>query len=223
MKHLVLVAILLISINANSQYDQGHLGIFGTFSFPLGDFGDDDEFDNSGMAGFGLGGGLSYSIPVVNDWLHVAFDASVLYHAFDEEKTGHDPVLANVNNLEGGNYWFFPVLAGIKGTYDLNARFQTYAVGELGFSPILEQTMNGDFQVGSFILTSGERTFENAIAFVFSIGGGVVVADRVVLGVRYLNFGEPDVDYTTEASNSSSSGERSFHISVFQCLVGVEF
>jgi hypothetical protein len=223
MKPLVLAVILFLSVNTYSHFVDGYAGLYGAFSFPLGEFGDDDEFDNSGMAGPGLSGGISYSIPLAGDWLQLMFDGSVLYHGFDLEKTDSDPVLANVNDLNGGRYFLFPILCGIKGACDINYRFRAYGLGQLGFSSIMETGMEGDFRINGIFLASGERTFENAVTFAFAFGGGVVIADKVILGVRYLNCGEPDIDYTTDVSGTPYDGERDFQISVFQLLVGVEF
>jgi len=218
---LVLAAVSCACASGIEVHPAVHLG----GAVPLGDFCDDGDMEANGYATFGFGGAFQINVlflrsSVSVDWIS---DVSILVNAF-EDTDAQAPYNVTLTSIDGGTYFNFPVLSGARVGYAVTPKFGVWSSGQIGASVLLERKMEATaFPAAGG--TDAEMEFESTASFAFGLGAGVLLAERVSIGVRYANLGEPEIDYTVRVPSIDLSldGEREFLIHVLQLMIGFQF
>jgi hypothetical protein len=164
---------------------------------PVGEFGDDSGYE-AGLANTGFGFGLAYRVPLGVPSLSLVFDAGLLANPLDT-----DPIEFSMGGggVDATSWWNIPVLSGIRFDAPASPLVSMYGTGLVGvsFARSPEITWSGMYYDGmtwynaKIIQKSGSGT-----SFGLKLGGGLLIADRLDVGVSYLNLGKPEFDVDTQ-------------------------
>ena len=221
MKKLTLILISLIAITSYSQVEKSYFSFIGSFTTPIGEFKEGDDFDEDGFALGGFSGGVQYTLPLWNKYVSMIAEASLLVCFFDREEAEDELVFLVADEPDGGSYFNIPILFGLKPSISVAPKLKIFATGLVGFNIFNESDMKGE------VFTNREISldFDPDVTLALSMGGGILIAEQLSIGVRILSLGEPEFDYQGSYSNPSVdiNGERDFKMTVFQFLIGYVF
>ncbi|MBM3287370.1 MAG: hypothetical protein FJY88_08490 [Candidatus Eisenbacteria bacterium] len=216
--------------------------LYGGLSLPQGDFGDDSGSD-AGLAKTGLGIGFEGDFPLNSPGLSVTGSIFFLMNGVDEDEIEDalegewcfgeygEYVCAEIDNFDVGSYYNVPILVGLKYEAETSPGFSMFGFGQVGMNILKFPKYEFDLEYCEYsncFRGSSETTFDMGTSFGFSIGGGIVVGQKGVFGLRYLSLGEPEVDGETEVSISGYSGrgedfEAEQSVSILLLFAGVRF
>lgn len=221
MKRFTFFIIFMLAVASYSQVEKSYFSIIGSFSTPLGEFKEGDLFDEDGFSLGGFSGGVQYTLPLWNQYVALLAEASLLINFFDREEAEDEFVYFVTNEPDGGSYFNIPILIGLKLTIPIVSLLKFYATGQVGFNIMNESDM--DAEVGPDRQVSLE--FAPDVTLALGAGGGIIIAEQLILGVRFLSLGEPEFDLEGSFSNPSVDfdGERKFKMYVFQFMIGYDF
>ncbi len=218
MKKIIPIIILLSACVSFSQIGQDY-SFFGTFTIPLSDFSKDDEFNSEGFSMVGFGAGIQHDLTLGHPSIILATDVYFLVNIFNKDEFENNYPLQAADDIKGGHYFNTPILTGLKISIPVSQQFALYGTGQVGCNIMKEIDLKYEVLNTKFI-----REFETNVIFAWGFGGGVIVNDHVSIGVRYINLGEPEVDYDITINNENPvSQEREFKVSLFQFMVGFFF
>ena len=221
MKKLTFLLVTLLVSASYSQVEKSYFSVIGSFATPLGEFKDDDELDTDGLALGGFSGGAQYTLPLWNQYVAIMAEASLLIDFFNRDEAEDIVPYGLLDDLKGGTYINVPILTGMKLTIPIVSVIKIYATGQVGFNIMNESDLEGE--VGTDATVSLE--FDSDVTLAVAGGGGIIIADQLSLGVRFLSLGEPEYDYEGHLTNPSLDfeGERKFKMYVFQFMIGYDF
>jgi opacity protein-like surface antigen len=174
--------------------------LYGLVSLPLGSFA--GVPGGQGKAKIGGGAGFDYTYPL--PWSNLGVMASVSFSLNpmdDAEVSAARPG----ESVELGSWFNAPVLAGLK--YQISGDpLDFYAFGQAG----------GDAAWQSFSKVGGDR-LETDLVFSFAagVGLGIIINERVDLGLKYLFLGQPSYDGVWVNNDTSVSGKQKFSLIAF--------
>ena len=222
MKRSVLIAVILTWVFSSAVYGQlqkGRFGVYGTLSLPSGDFGD-DKGNDAGLAKTGYGAGIEFNYPLGTPGLFWTSNAWLLINGFDMDEDDIEDAYENMFAFIGydledfdsdiGSYMNIPLMSGLKWVTALSPTAELYAVGQAGINFAKFPSMEVS---GSISDWSGEYDFDTKTkwsmtsSFGFCLGAGLVLNDKINIGLRYLNLGEPDAEGTIEVEIDNESEE----------------
>ncbi|MBD3320768.1 MAG: hypothetical protein GF350_06710 [Chitinivibrionales bacterium] len=207
-----------------AQFDHG-ITLCASFTVPVDDFSDDDEFVNDGYALVGFGGGVQHSVAFGIPWLALATEVSFLANFLDHDEIEDTYPGQVLENVDGGHYFSLPILSGIKLIPPVHSPVEPFGIFQLGLNIFFESDLDGRVVVpviGSEYAL--DRDFEPDVEFALGLGGGAVVADHFVVMVQYLNMGEPSIDYNQRIGTADPTSEqREFDAALVRFSVGYDF
>ena len=187
----------------------------GTFSYhfgaaiPAGNFADDDidDFmDGSGGAGLGLNFGLQYVYPLSENGLGLFAGVDINYNPlskdvrddFDDEYEYEEDDI----DVKYPKYLNIPVTAGLHYTLNVNEKVSLYGKGGLAasfFKMTKWKESGSDYEdIEKYDLSTG---------FGYTIGGGIILNDKIEIGLTYLGLGEHEFDGEYEYEDDFNSDE----------------
>ena len=201
---------------------QHNLGILGGVSLPVGELGATTG-GKAGLATTGFCAGLEYTCEASRNF-SIGLAGLLTSNSLDEEKVGSaSRSYLPGSNMDAGSWFLIWIVGEIGFTVPLSPSSSFYARGLLGGlfgnSPELTLTYSGVH--GSVKATQSSASTE---AFAFGAATGVVVANRVDIGLRFVTA-EPEYDITAQASSgtqtATSSGKLKQPTSVLQIAIGI--
>jgi hypothetical protein len=210
-----LVLALAASTNVSAQTDSAAgkgLTVMGIISLPQGDFADED----GGGATMGFGAGLEYAVPMKNSKnLQFVVGGYYIRNPMDVSDIEDEDVTVDADGWSN-----FGVLGGVRMT-DLAGISGFYAQGMAGFNMATagDIEMTDDYYGETLMQTSSTET---SLAISLGVGRKFGKWD---IGVRYLNFGEPEFEVKIEDGDGYelAEGEIEQKISMFALTVGYAF
>lgn len=200
-------------------FSQGDISLHFGPSFPMGDFGDDDiDDDDAGLAGIGFGAGLNYIYPLTEDGLGLYGGIDFIINP--TSKDAQD----DIEDLFGSTSEFtfpkninIPVSAGLDYTFKANDQVSLYGQGGISLSLlkltdfIWEEEGDDDY----------EEKYDLSTSFGFNIGGGLIINDKVEIGLKYYGLGEHEIEgeyeYGTDDGNTDDYDQK---VSLFMITLG---
>lgn len=238
-KIVIAISILMMSISCGeifAQKDGFSLHLSGVF--PNGDFGDvgytsigsspsTTSIGGAASTGFGLGVKYQRSISLIKN-LRGHVEADIMYNPLQGEMKDviEEEILPGVellsNSVSISKYLNIPLMTGLNYSFDLAEKIKLY--GELGVGLnvrlITKTSAEYEYEYPYWDSETGEETtriakdkdkykFNQAVSFAYQVGVGVLLSEKLSVGLNYYNLGSAKVKgtYTT-----SSGRERNLDI-----------
>jgi hypothetical protein len=195
--------------------DRSTFGMMGVLGFPVGEFAE----GASGAASFGLGGMIEYNHLLLGDRsLFLQNTAYVLLFERDANK------MLKAMDVSSGQAWE----ADVRGWTQMG----TLVGLRIGGTP--RRPLYASGQVGLNCALLGKRRIEiddlesryessSALSFAYSFGAGFKLG-VVNVGVRYLNFGNPEFEVLRrDDTGFESTGKERYKIGMIALTTGFEF
>jgi hypothetical protein len=215
-KYFLSVLILSVLFFGNNAFSQGLFNIHGGFVMPNGDWGDDDiTDDNSGLQGTGFTVGAEGVIPLTDQGLGLFIGGDINLTGMkksakdDIESAYADPdyYTLDITYPKSIN---IPISAGLHYQYKPNEKIALYGKGglALSFLKVSKLTIEEKDKSSSDTYTA-TTTYDMANSMGLVLGGGVIVNDKVIIGLNYFGLGEHTVKGKTKyEANGVSDPEK---------------
>ena len=193
---MVFVLASFFCLSAIAQQDSAYFGVLGNISIPIGEFSDDINNPNTGLAKGGLGGTFEYSLPV-SQGLYWSSSVSLLVNFVN------DDLINEETGYEMGPWFNIPVLTGVRYHHILSASMTILLTGQVGLGFVQAPTTesNSAYQSVEF-----EASAKLATTFGFGIGAGFLLNDRIIFGVQYLDLGKAGIEYESKMTTHTMIG-----------------
>ena len=205
LRSLAISAIVLASgLCLGSARAQGSFNAL--LAVPLGDF------SSKNNANVGFGAGLEYNAPMSGGAGWVS-GVGLTFNASDKSN------VPSGIDAEGGNYLTLPLLTGMRFTGGANdGPVKFYVQGQAGIAFFL--VTDEDLSRGS---DNATVSTDNKVTFCFGGGVGLIIQDKVNLGIRFL--GTPEMDMSGQLSSGGQSADLNgkLTVSMLQLNVGTVF
>lgn len=222
-------------------------GKFGEFGATLWEEHFDTRVDGGAAStGFGLGVKYQHSISSIKN-LRAMFEADIMYNPlqeeikdqFDELSVSWDGDLIS-SSVSTSKYLNIPLMAGLNYSFDLAEKVKLY--GELGVGlnvrlitkTSIEKEIKKIWYDGGYDDERHEETrtyklefeYNPAVSFAYQVGVGVLLSEKLSVGLNYYNLGSAKVKGTYEddgAKERSLDGFYSISPSMLTLKVGYHF
>jgi opacity protein-like surface antigen len=203
-KYLLAMLILAIVFFNNNVFSQGSFNIHGGLVMPTSDWGDDDlDDEDSGLQGTGFNLGAEGIIPLTDKGLGLFIGADFNLTSFkkgvkdDIEEDNEDIDFTYPKAID------IPISAGLHYTYKPNDKIGLYGKGGIAFS-FLKTT---DFTWEEKDYGTYTESYEMANSFGLTLGGGIILNDKITFGISYFGLGEHSIkgEYKVEYDDGSDS------------------
>lgn len=196
-------------------------------AIPVGNFaaGDNQTFallnnDTEAGAGFGVAAGLKINFNTKVKGLGVIASLDGIYNGLNAEMRDYlqdladhyDSQFSRDFTLKSPSYLNFPVMAGLRYTYGINAKTSIYGEAALGANlrVITNLELSGKSESYRETLT---YIYNSAFGFAYQLGAGVNLTDKISLGLNYYNLGTAKVsgkmtDKQTYNYNTTNNSEK---------------
>ncbi len=219
---IVILTFMMIIFSWAMVHAEKGIGIYGAFSIPIGDFG--EESSDSVYAGsteYGFGAGIDYTYKLKNPKLGLL--ASILYinnGVESDEISGLFNEACGEENcsVDYGSWANIPIMGGIKFKSRISPSISLYGLGQVGYNFVMPPDVNQI--IGE---TKIKANFDNAGSFAFGAGGGIVFKDKYNIGVRYLNLGDPEIEGDVVSDFGSEVLKFNQSISMLLITAGIDF
>ena len=206
---------------------------------PMGDFADDDIFDDdSGFAATGVGIGYEFIYPLTEEGLGLFAGIDLNYNGI--QKGVEDDFEDLYEDLYGGydieikdiklfKYFNIPISAGLNYTYKADDKISLY--GNIGFVVnFLKMTdffIEGryDYYYDDWVSWDETVKFDIANSFGYKVGGGIIINDNIILSINYLGLGEHKISGEMEERSSDEEDieDLELTIDVLTLTLGFKF
>jgi opacity protein-like surface antigen len=211
---IVLMFSTLVFLNSNS-FAQG-VNLHGGIAKPTSDWGDDDyEDDDSGLQGTGLNVGIEGIIPVTDKGLGIFLGADLNFTSL--KKDVRDDIEEEIENYLGNpDITFYktfniPISGGLHYKYAPNEKFALYGKGGIAASLV---------KMTNFIIEDNDPDYTSTTKFDLAtglgvvLGGGIILNEKLILGINYFGLGQHT--FKGEQEIESSGGSQSEDIEKFK-------
>lgn len=222
MKNLMVFLIFTILVVFSSQvYSQGDVSLHFGPSFPTGDFGDDnveDFHDGAGLAGMGFGIGLNYIYPLTETGLGLYFGSDVIINPVAKDaKDDVEDLAGSASEFTFFNYINVPVSTGLDYTFKASEQFSLF--GQAGISLSLLKIT--DFEWEEEGDDDYVEKYNLSTSFGYNVGGGLIINDKLEIGLKYYGLGEHEVEGEFEYGTSDGDLEDfDQEVSLFMLTLG---
>lgn len=160
-------------------------------TFPLSDFGDDDRTDyDSGLAGVGFCLGITYLYPINDKGLDLYFGADFDYNGLKSSvKDDYENEIGSGADIKFFKYINVPFMAGLNYTIKANDKISMFT--NFGFGPDFMKVTNMKIEANN---RKVELNIKSSANFAYKIGGGLLVNDKLILGLNYSGLGEHNLN-----------------------------
>ncbi|MHA1380897.1 MAG: outer membrane beta-barrel protein [Candidatus Helarchaeota archaeon] len=223
---LITIVFLIIPCIIYAQTGTGYFGLYGSLSFPQGDFGDDDvNDDDCGFAKTGFGVGAEFTLPLGSPGLGWITSATFILNGFDEDEL-EDYV--DEGKMDAGSWLNIPIMTGLRYESEVSPTMKIYGQGQVGLNlvkaPKIEfEYSYYDYYEDEYYSGKSETEWDIASSFGFAIGGGIIINNKINIGLRYFSLGEPEIEGKIKSSGESDKTEWELPISAMLITVGINF
>jgi hypothetical protein len=208
-KYFLSVLILSVLFFGNNAFSQGLFNIHGGFALPNGDWADDDIdqiLDHSGGQGTGFTIGAEGVIPLTDQGLGLFIGGDISITGFkkgvkdDIEEDADDMDFTYPKNIS------IPISAGLHYQYKPNEKVALYGKGGIAMSFL--KTTNFVMEEKDYSTETWKYDMSNSMGLV--LGGGVILNDKVIIGLNYFGLGEHSIKgkYEIEYDDSSIDNDK---------------
>jgi len=193
---------ILFSVNA---YSQSNFSIHAGAAFPMGEFGSDNLNDeNAGGAAVGFNLGVKYVHQLNETGLGLLVGGDFNYNALKSGvKDDIKSVFGQGVDVTFYKYMNIPLTAGLHYTYKANSQVSLF--GELGvgadFLKVTNMTAEANGQ-------KVEMVFDLSTQFAYTVGGGLQLNDKYLLGLHYYGLGDHNVGGQMKYNGDSEDLEK---------------
>jgi|GEM_PF-5354756 len=189
--------------NSRAGYPSHKRTFYGIYSRPGGNFGDRDiTNDKAVMAKNGFGLGFDYSTPVGAPDLYFISSLHFLYNHIDENILNELRTSLNYKcqrrfniNFSSEPWYVIPIMGGLEYNIFPQEGLGFYTLGTFGVGFIPERNVKiTDYCWSNDTIYHFQIKQEMVIKECFSVGAGIILNRRLNLGLRYINFGNVQVD-----------------------------
>lgn len=213
-------ALAIVIMLSGNAYSQNSFSLHAGPSFPLADFGDDDLNDeDAGCAGVGLSLGGNYVFQL-NDkglglYLGADFDINGLKSSVKDDIEDN---LASGVDIEFYKFINVPVIAGLN--YSFKGNDQIALFGNAGIGPDILKVTDMTMKQGS---NKVEISYETSAKLAYSIGGGLILDDKIILGVNYYGLGEHNLKGEAKYSGYTDTlDDQKLKVSLMTVTIGIK-
>jgi hypothetical protein len=181
LKVLPLFALLftLSNLNAQAQEKHVHYAVHGHFTVPVVEVFDNIEVARTGgFASLGFGVTLEQIAPV----------STGLYWTNSITLLLNDPI-TSVCDYETSPWLNVPIMMGLHYSPALSSTLGLLLTGQLGYNIVWTSSYEGVCDTGWNIPSYDESTSEIGTTFAFSAGVGLLIDNKLIIGLRFLNLG----------------------------------
>lgn len=223
--------------------------------FPNGDFGDVGYTSTSitsiggaASTGFGLGVKYQHSISLVKN-LRAMFEADIMYNplqgemkdAIKEYILPYDLQVLS-SSVSISKYLNIPLMAGLNYSFDLAEKIKLYGELGVGLNVRLITKTSAEYEYEchywDWDSETGEETtrivkekeedkykFNQAVSFAYQVGVGVLLYEKLSVGLNYYNLGSAKVKgtHTSSSGRDDINDEISISTSMLTLKVGYHF
>ncbi|MBN2355019.1 outer membrane beta-barrel protein [candidate division KSB1 bacterium] len=203
--------LILLPVFVWAQTAGGGLTLSGGISLPMGDFGDDKQNDGAPRAGFaktGFGLGLEYAKPLNSPGLAWVSGVSVIMNSLDTDKLAD----GDEDEIDAGSWINVPVMTGLRYASEVSPGTFFYGIGQVGLNMI----MAPDLTIEDMEVDMGSAT-----TFGFALGGGVILNDKINIGLKYYILGESTIDGEIMEDDDAEDVEWETPVSMVFLTVGL--
>lgn len=219
---LIMVLFLLPQITYAQMMQQGQLSLHAGASFPQGEFGATDTDDeNSGFATLGLTVGGEYTYPLNTPGLGAVGSVFLMANGVNEDELleGFDED-ADISS----GYWLnVPIMAGLRYETEASSEADVFALGKIGINVNRGPTLEANYD--NFDATQ-TLSFSTATSFGFALGMGAVFNEQIVVSLRYLGLGSPEIttEVETESNGNTNTDEDDYSqpLDGIQLMIGID-
>lgn len=212
MKHVLITFLILVVSLTTSNAQRGfelHIGP----SFPVGDFAVNDlNSSSAGCAATGFNWGIKYMLPLKQNKLFLNFGMDCFYNEYNSDVKSADP------DVDFGTYVNVPFTVGMMFQKTLFNKVSFWGEANMGanVSTITNTT-------GSYSGSDYTYEIEPANEFCYSVGMGLLLNNRISLGLYYNALGSPKYEYTISGANGYSEKETAdaLNISTVSFTLGI--
>lgn len=228
MKKYLFISVLLVScvfaLNAQTKSEL-QIGL----AMPQGDFADDDAddaiYDGSGVAGTGFYLGYKLLSPLKTDGLFWTLNAGIMYNDLQSDfKDDLEAEFDDYDDYSLPKYINIPLLAGLQYEKPLSNGLKLYGEAGLGLNILKLTNMSAsedDYEMS--------MTFKPSASLGFKIGAGIVLQDKYIIALNYMNLGSHKVKYEYEEvydgdrESDDDKFEKALPISSLNITFGIRF
>ncbi|MCF8371342.1 MAG: hypothetical protein K9H64_06955 [Bacteroidales bacterium] len=200
-------------------YSQGYISLHFGPSFSMGDFGDDDiDDDDAGLAGTGFGAGLKYVYPLTDNGLGLFGGLDVILNPIAKDAQDDiEDFAGSTSEFTFPKYINLPISAGLDYTFKANDQVSLF--GQAGISlSLLKMT---DFIWEEEGDDDYEEKYDLSTTLGFNIGGGLIINDKVEIGLKYFGLGEHDMEGEYEyGTDDGKLDDYNQKVSLFMLTLG---
>jgi hypothetical protein len=217
-----ITALLWCLSSVHGQIDDAYAGIHTSLLLPAGDFVDEDDFYDDGYALPGIGVGVDFTLPIGHPSIALYSSLSMLINFLNKDEAEENVNLGGlVSDLEGGTYFQFPFLTGVKFSLPVPEDIPIYFTGQAGFNVLKQTSIEGTIFAGTPFRSEIEIESDPAFTFAAAFGAGVVFFDHLNLGSRFLFLGKPEIEF--EVNGNQAQQDREFDVWNVQFFAGWNF
>ena len=225
---LIAFALVMVLFTVTNLFSQGSFSYHFGASVPSGKFADDDEDDffldengRSGGAGLGLNFGVQYVYPLSTNGLGLFVGADITYNPLgksirDDIEDGYDAD----TDITFPKYLNIPLSGGLHYTLKVNDKVSLFGKGGLAVN-FLKVTNWKEEDSG---LDDLVEKYDLATKLGYTLGGGLVLNDKIELGITYMGIGKHEFDgEREEGSNDEKINDLEVEVGYTTFTIGFRF
>ncbi|MBN2415028.1 hypothetical protein JXO52_04265 [bacterium] len=199
---VIIFIVVLLPTFVWSQIKKEHITVYAGLSLPSGDFGDDRMEEDALLSGFartGFGALAEYDKQLDSPGLAWVSGIAVMFNGFDTDALPD----GDSDEINAGSWIILPAMTGLRYATEVSSGTLLYGIGQIAFSLISAPDID---------IENTEIKMGSATTLGFVLGGGVMLNNRINIGLRYFLLGEPSIK--GEARHSGDSDDVTWEPSV---------
>ena len=216
------------NVNAQEKVDvqekKGSFSMHAGLSLPMGDFGDDDEEDeDSGLAGIGINIGMEYVYQLNESGLGLFVGLDMFRNGLNSDfKDDIEDDMDSGDDVKFPVYYNIPLSAGLVYNYKVDEKIALFGKGGLVFNSLL--FTDWEFEGDNYDVTTES---DLATSFGLKFGAGITFSEKWSIEIDYLGLGEHEIDSETEYESDSGDDKyedsRDLKVNIVSVTLGYKF
>jgi len=208
----IMFILALIPTVCFSQNATGEFNLFGGIALPQGDFKDDPDDPDSGLAKTGFGVGVNHIRPLTTPGMSWITSAALLYNGMEVDESDYDLDYYGIDvTVDAGAWINIPIMTGLKYETEVSPTMKIYGLGQVGINMVKAPKLEIKASSSSSSVKA-ETEYDMASSFGYVFGGGIVLSEKISVGLRYFALGEPKIKGTVKASGGGESDSEKFEL-----------
>ena len=177
--------------------------------------------------------GAEFTLPLGSPGLGWITSATFILNGFDEDEL-EDYVedeledYVDEGKMDAGSWLNIPIMTGLRYELEVSPTMKIYGQGQVGLNLVkapkieFEYSYYDDYE-DEYYSEKFETEWDIASSFGFAIGGGIIINNKINIGLRYFSLGEPEIEGKIKSSGESDKTEWELPISAMLITVGINF